>query len=74
MWAGWPGRKTWRKLLECRAALGGDLTLLLVGDGPERAALESRAEALGIRDEGGVCRHGGPPARWPTITGWGMCL
>ncbi len=43
--------KNLEEVLECRAALGGDLTLLLVGDGPERAALESRAEALGIRDK-----------------------
>ncbi|MEO5365890.1 MAG: glycosyltransferase [Magnetococcus sp. WYHC-3] len=36
-------------LLECLAGMNrGDVRLLLVGDGPERAALESRAMALGI--------------------------
>ena len=43
--------KNLEEVLECRAALKGDLTLLLVGDGPERADLEARAEALGIRDK-----------------------
>lgn len=43
--------KNLEEVLECRAALSGNVTLLLVGDGTERAALEEKAEALGIRDK-----------------------
>ena len=43
--------KNLEEVLECRAALSGNVTLLLVGDGPERAALEEKAQALGIRDK-----------------------
>lgn len=41
--------KNLEELLECRAALGrAPVTLLLVGDGPARPALEERAAALGL--------------------------
>lgn len=52
------------ELLACRAALGErPVTLLLVGDGPDRPRLERRAAALGLR--GGQVVFAGmvPPAR-----------
>jgi len=47
-------------LLEALAALPGDVRLLLVGDGPERPALEARAAELGLGSRvafAGTCPH-----------------
>ncbi|MDD2992139.1 MAG: glycosyltransferase [Pygmaiobacter sp.] len=44
------------ELLACRRQMGTDaaVTLLITGDGPERARLERRAAALGLMQNGGV--------------------
>lgn len=52
-------------LLEAFAALPGSYRLLIVGDGPERHALEARASILGLGDRmvfAGAVSHGEVPA------------
>ncbi|MFJ8434371.1 glycosyltransferase [Kitasatospora sp. NPDC094019] len=44
-----PGKR-FAVLLEALAALDGAARLVLIGEGPERSALERRAEELGVRD------------------------
>ena len=53
------------RLLEAFAALPGSYRLLIVGDGPERHALEARASVLGIGDRtvfAGAVSHAQVPA------------
>lgn len=54
-------------LLECRAALGAaaPVTLLLVGDGPDRPRLEAKASALGLAAPAVVFAGMARPARVP---------
>lgn len=53
-------------LLECRAALGAaPVTLLLVGDGPDRPRLEAKAAALGLAAPAVVFAGMARPARVP---------
>jgi glycosyltransferase involved in cell wall biosynthesis len=62
------GRKGVDALLDAAAIVqreGRSFSLLLVGDGPEREALEARAAALGLRNV--HFRPGRPPAEMPAV-------